>query len=158
MSRILGIVIIAVVSPLSALAVSGSAVAVSPAKKAGVVCNFVGGTANQSTGKVAGKLSKCNDKANTNGQATFAGTFTSPTETVVWSGKGTTVIDSVQYIPVSGACTTEYQVTGTVQGGTGAAAHSIPVGWVLNSYICLTPKASGVYQLSLAPGTQWTLT
>ena len=137
------------------LVLSGTASAASPAT--GVSCSKLGGSVS-STGAVKGKLSGCTDPANTGGSGTFKSQMGSTTGTVKWNGTGTTTATGITDTTVSpSTCPssdTEVEVTGTISGGTGAAAKSIKKGWTFQAFICANPVTGAI---SLAPGTKWNM-
>lgn len=137
---------------MGTVALAGSASAVSPAT--GVSCTGLTGTINLSTGVVKSKYTGCNDTKNTGGSGKTKTTETATTAKITWNGTGTTTEGSISSTSVTSTCTDpnaiEEESTGTVTGGTGAAALSIKKGWTFRIFIC-ADLTTGV--LSLAPGT-----
>jgi Flp pilus assembly protein TadG len=103
-----------------------------------------------------GTVSGCSDAANTGGMGTFPNSSAAGEEgTITWAdGKGSTTIEANSSTVTTNNCPspstqTEFEVTGAVTGGTGAARRSIKKGWTLQEFVCL--KGSG--KITLAPGT-----
>jgi hypothetical protein len=144
----------------AALAVTGTASAAS-----GVSCSGLSGKVNSTSLSATGKLTGCNDTANTGGKGTFKGSETATTGSITWNKTGTTTFGSVAYNPTStNTCPStstetneaEEYVTGTVTGGTGAAAKSIKKKWTFEAYLCVNENTTtGALTLTLAPGTDW---
>jgi hypothetical protein len=103
-----------------------------------------------------GTVSGCSDTANTGGMGTFPNSSVDSGEgTITWAaGKGTTRIEVTSSTMPTNSCPSpstseEFEVTGDVTGGTGAARKSIKKGWTLEEFVCW--KGSG--KITLAPGT-----
>jgi len=143
-----------------AFPIIGSVAAASQAQAAqpatGVSCKTLSGKVNLSTDSAKITLSGCNDTKNTGGKGTSKGSESATTGTITWNGTGTTTLGSETNTPVSpstcAAGDIEEQSSGTVTGGTGAAAKSIKTGWTEQAFVCFNPNTS---KLSLAPGTTY---
>jgi hypothetical protein len=121
-----------------------------------VKCTKLSGKEN-GNGGLKGTLTGCNDPKNTGGKGKFKGSTlsTSTTASITWNGTGTTTFTGVTFSPTYVACpggSVAEKVTGTVSGGTGEAAKSIPKDWTFRMYLCI--KSSNA-ALSLAPGTDF---
>jgi hypothetical protein len=135
--------------------VGGLAFAGTAAAAGGASCSTLGGSVS-STGAVKGKLSGCTDTKNTGGKGTFKNKEGATTGSITWNGTGTTTADNITDTPVSpGTCPSgdeELEVTGTITGGTGAAAKSIKKGWTFQAFVCANLTTGAI---SLAPSTLW---
>jgi hypothetical protein len=133
------LIAVAFALPISAsAALAGTAAAASPkAKSSGVVCTSLKA---KITGK-NGTASGCSDTKNTGGSGKFPiAALTSGSGTITWNGTGTSTITDSFTAVSPGTCPTgdsEYQVNGTITGGTGAAAKSIVTGWTLSTTVCV---------------------
>jgi hypothetical protein len=156
MRRLL-MVAVALVVPFAGLVVetAGPAMAASP----GVTCTRY--VFNQLTDKHPIEFRGCNDVASTGGSGTTPeSTFAQDGSkgTITWAGTGTTKIADAHFTyPTPDVCPHngfEAYATFKVTGGTGAAAQSIPKGWVLRVETCWNQHNGNV---KLVAGTVLTI-
>lgn len=99
-----------------------------------------------------GKLTGCNDTANTGGKGTIKTNITKSTTVVTWNGTGTTTSKYTDKAVTPNKCKSpgiEIKETSTTTGGTGKALKSIPKGQVATLLVCENTKAKTV---TLLPG------
>jgi hypothetical protein len=126
----------------------GIAVASGPASAAtGAQCAGFKGTV-----KGVGTLTKCTNPAATGGKGNAVMNLAKSTGKITWNKTGTTAWKFTYKAPKAAkgcaAGTSQFDISGTVTGGTGAAVKSLPKGHKISASLCV-----GKTGITLKPGT-----